>query len=194
MRSAIIAAAALMSGCAASTATYPVEVTRFHVDTIGRGTIAVVTDEGVVDGPEFRLYAGAVSDALSREGYTVVPAGGTYVARVGVAADKQTFRTPPPFTIGLGGGGYSGDRGGGVGLGGSVGIPIGRGKLKERVATTLSVRINAREGNLGVWEGRAQTQDIRTPGTADATIAASKLATALFTGFPGESGRTITVK
>ena len=80
------------------------------------------------------------------------------------------------------------------GIGGGVGIPIGRGKLKEQVATTLSVRINTRDGNQGVWEGRAQTQAVRTAGTGDTTVTASKLAMALFAGFPGESGRTIEVK
>jgi hypothetical protein len=150
----------------------------------------------VNDGPEFRTYANAVGDALSLQGYTVVPsaANAAYVARVGIAIDKRTRRGPAPFSIGLGGGSYSGGRRGGVGIGGGVGIPIGKGKLLEQVATTLSVKINTRDGNQGVWEGRAQNQLERPAGTGDATVTAPKLASALFTGFPGESGRTIEVK
>jgi len=196
MRIAIVLAAGLvMAGCTATTRIWPVEVTRFHVDQVGRGTIAIEPDEGTNDGPEFQTYANAVGDALTARGYTVVPAGpSSYVARIGLKVDRRTVRGPAPFSIGLGGGGYSGGYRGGVGIGGSVGIPIGKGKLKDQVATTLSVKINARDGNLGVWEGRALAQDEMPAGTGDATRTAPRIATALFTGFPGESGRTIEVK
>ena len=50
------------------------------------------------------------------------------------------------------------------------------------------------QGDLGVWEGRAQSREIGVVGNAVADKLAPKLATALFTGFPGESGRTIEVK
>jgi hypothetical protein len=58
----------------------------------------------------------------------------------------------------------------------------------------LSVKINQRQGDLGVWEGRAQSRAIGVVGNAVADKLAPKLASALFTGFPGESGRTIEVK
>ena len=196
MRIAIVlAAAALIGGCATAPRSWPVEVTRFHTDEVGRGTITVVPDEGTSDGAEFRTYANAIGDALTARGYTVVPgAPSTYVARVSLKVDRRTIRGPAPFTLGLGGGGYSGGYRGGVGVGGSVGIPIGKGKLKDQVATTLSVKIDTRDGNLGVWEGRALAREEMPAGSGDATRTAPRIATALFTGFPGDSGRTIEVK
>jgi hypothetical protein len=104
-------------------------------------------------------------------------------------------RERSPFSIGLGGGTWSGNGGGGgVGMGGGVSFPIGRGRDREDALSMLSVKINQRQGDLGVWEGRAQSRAIGVVGNAVADKLAPKLATALFTGFPGESGRTIEVK
>ena len=112
MRNVILlaAAATAIGGCAASTASYPVEVTRFHVDRVVPGTVAVIADEGSVDGSDFPTYANAVGDALTARGYTVVPADArpTYIARVAVRSDVRPFREPSSFSIGLGGGTYSG--------------------------------------------------------------------------------------
>jgi hypothetical protein len=192
----VLAGALLAAGCTATTASYPVEVTRYHVDQVAPGTVAVVPDEGALEGSDFADYAGAVGNALTQRGYTVVAADAkpTYLARVAVRSDVRPFREPSSFSIGIGGGTYSGGRHGGVGVGGDVGIPIGKGKLREAVATTLSVKIDTRAGNQGVWEGRAQGQAVRTPGRPDAVPLYAKMATALFTSFPGESGRSITVK
>jgi hypothetical protein len=50
-----------------------------------------------------------------------------------------------------------------------------------------------RSDNLVIWEGRAtQSADAKSP-AAQPGIAASKLAEALFTDFPGDSGKTVTV-
>jgi hypothetical protein len=192
MRIAIVLAAALISGCAASTASYPVEVTRFRVDEVGRGTITLIAASGDSDSLEFRAYADALGDALSRRGYTVLPRGknAAFVAIVTISIDRRTTRDRSPVSIGLGGGTFSG---GGVGLGGGVSFPIGRGRTRENVATILSVKINTAD-DQGVWEGRATTRDVRPVGTGNGNATATKLANALFTGFPGESGRTIEVK
>ena len=80
-----------------------------------------------------------------------------------------------------------------MGLGGGISFPIGRARPLEEVAATLSVKIDTRAG-AGVWEGRAQGREVRHVGEGDATATAGRLAHALFTGFPGESGRTIEVK
>lgn len=196
MRIAILLAGALLAtACSTTTASYPVEVTRYRADNVGRGTIALVPADARDTGSlEFRAYADAVGDALSKQGYTVVaPAGdATYIALIEVRADQRQVRTRSPFSIGLGGGSYSGGYGGGVGVGGGVSIPIGS-RTKTQVATTLSVKINTRDG-MGVWEGRAQSQEVRNPGTGITAISAARVANALFTGFPGESGRTISVK
>jgi hypothetical protein len=187
----------MMTGCATAPAAFPTEVTRYRVDDVGRGTIALVPDDGVDNGPEYQAYALAVGDALSKQGYTLVPDGSksVYVAKIGFHTDARPVRERSPFSIGLGGGTYSGNRdGGGVGLGGGISFPIGRGRDREDALSLLSVKINQRQGNLGVWEGRAQSRAIGVVGNAVADKLAPKLATALFTGFPGESGRTIEVK
>jgi hypothetical protein len=198
MRKAILLTAALMvTGCATAPASFPTEVTRYRADEVGRGTIALVPDEGVDNGPEYQVYALAVGDALTKQGYTLVPDGSksVYVAKIGFHTEARPVRERSPFSIGLGGGTWSGNRdGGGVGLGGGVSFPIGRGRDREDALSMLSVKINQRQGDLGVWEGRAQSRAIGVVGNAVADKVAPKLATALFTGFPGESGRTIEVK
>jgi len=197
MRRAILLTAALMvTGCATAPASFPTEVTRYRADEVGRGTIALVPDEGIDNGPEYQAYALAVGDALAKQGYTLVPDGSNsvYVAKIGFHVEARPVRERSPFSIGLGGGSWSGNRGGGVGLGGGVSFPIGRGRDREDALSMLSVKINQRQGDLGVWEGRAQARAIGVVGNAVADKLAPKLATALFTGFPGESGRTIEVK
>jgi len=198
MRKAILLTAALMvTGCATAPASFPTEVTRYRADEVGRGTIALVPDEGIDNGPEYQVYALAVGDALTKQGYTLVPDGSksVYVAKIGFHTEARPVRERSPFTIGLGGGTWSGNGGGGgVGLGGGVSFPIGRGRDREDALSMLSVKINQRQGDLGVWEGRAQSRAIGVVGNAVADKIAPKLATALFTGFPGESGRTIEVK
>jgi hypothetical protein len=196
MRRTVLVLALAATGCATAPPTFPTEVTRFRADAVERGTISLVPEEGITDGPAFQSYARAVGDALTAEGYTVVPPGAasTFVARIGFRSDTRSVRGPAPFTLGLGVGGGSYGRGGGVDAGVSGGIPIGKREMRDDTAATLSVRINRRAGDLGVWEGNAQTRLIRRAGTGDAHAVAAKLATALFKGFPGESGRTITVK
>jgi len=198
MRKAILLTAALMvTGCATAPASFPTEVTRYRADEVGRGTIALMPDEGIGNGPEYQVYALAVGDALNKQGYTLVPDGSKseYVAKIGFHTEARPVRERSPFSIGLGGGTWSGNRdGGGVGLGGGVSFPIGRGRDREDALSMLSVKINQRQGDLGVWEGRAQSRAIGVVGNAVADKLAPKLATALFTGFPGESGRTIEVK
>ncbi|WP_296611607.1 hypothetical protein [Sphingomonas sp.] len=198
MRRAILLTAALMvTGCATAPASFPTEVTRYRADEVGRGTIALMPDEGIDNGPEYQVYALAVGDALTKQGYTLVPDGSksVYVAKIGFHTEARPVRERSPFSIGLGGGTWSGNRdGGGVGLGGGVSFPIGRGRDREDALSMLSVKINQRQGDLGVWEGRAQSRAIGVVGNAVADKLAPKLAAALFTGFPGESGRTIEVK
>lgn len=198
MRNVILLTTALvMTGCATAPASFPTEVTRYRADEVGRGTIALVPDEGIDSGPEYQVYALAVGDALTKQGYTLVPDGSksAYVAKIGFHTEARPVRERSPFSIGLGGGTWSGNRdGGGVGLGGGVSFPIGRGRDREDALSMLSVKINQRQGDLGVWEGRAQSRAIGVVGNAVADKLAPKLATALFTGFPGESGRTIEVK
>jgi hypothetical protein len=182
-------------GC--TTAVPPVEVTRFHVgDPARSGTISVEELPGNPDvGLEFRTYAAAVEQELQRAGFTSAATGSKsdYVALV---AFRRSFRptgydqSGKPVSVGVGGavgsGGYSG-----LGLG--IGINLS-GKPKDQVATELQVQIRRRSDSTTIWEGRAVTVAREGTPAAQPGIAAQKLAAALVGGYPGESGRTITVR
>lgn len=185
----IIGAALALSGCATSLPT--VQVTRFHLNQpIPPGGIRVqpfVSDGGL----EFQTYAGAVQNELTRLGYPAAGAdGGQYVAILSVMRDtREALARRSPVSVGIGGG--TGGYGGGVGLG--VGISLG-GRPKSSVVTELRVQIKRRGGGDVVWEGRAQLEARENAPAAQPGIAAGKLAAGLFRDFPGESGRTITVR
>lgn len=182
-----------LSGCA--TAVPPVEVTRFHAATPATsGSIAV---EEALDNPdaglEFRTYAAAVGQELQRVGFTEADAKGSeYKALVSF---RRSFRPTGvdnrrnPVSVGVGG--STGSFGSGLGVG--VGINLS-GKPKDLVTTELFVQIRRRADNTAVWEGRAQTMAKEGTPAAQPGIAAGKLASALFGGYPGQSGQTITVK
>ncbi len=200
MRS-ILALALTGAGLAACTTVSlpPTEVLRYHLgEPIDRGTVAV---QPLSTGPaslEFKSYAAAVQGELLKSGYGVPAANAKPQFIATVAFTRTTQAGPPrqsPISIGLGGGGFSGGRrGGGVGLGGGVGFPIGGGGRSAILVTELSVTIKRSADQSPVWEGRAQSFADARKADATTDIQAGKLARALFTGFPGESGRTIQVK
>jgi Domain of unknown function (DUF4136) len=181
----------LLGGCTASIP--PVEVTRFHAGpTIAPAPIALVPlGGGDAQALEFRSYAAAVSKQLTSLGFSdAVDAKSPYIAEVDYSRGTRTdYARRSPVTIGVGGG--TGGGGFGIGLGTSFGI--GGDGSKETVLTKLSVRIKSRLDGKPVWEGRAQTAAPSRAPSAQPGIAAEKLAAALFKGFPGLSGETITV-
>lgn len=202
-------ATAGLSACATTGALPPTEVVRYHHgEPIARGTIAVrpmaLAGAGDEAGPgalsgslEFENYAAAVQAELARVGYPAAAPGSApdFIATVDF---RRATRPGPvrssPFSIGLGGGSYSGGRHGGVGLGGGISLPIGRSRQTNLLVTELAVTIKRRADQLPVWEGQAHgVADDRSP-DATAQGQARKLAAALFTGFPGQSGRTIEVR
>ena len=83
---------------------------------------------------------------------------------------------------------------GGVGLGGGLSFPLGSSRGRDIVTTELTVTIKRRADQSPVWEGSSRTYADARAADATASSQAAKLAGALFTGFPGESGRTIEVK
>ena len=200
----ILAACLALPLSACATAVPPVEVTRFHVNDPARtGTVAVEEMPGNPDiSLEFRTYAAAVSQELQRVGFTPAQAGDSsdYVASVSF---RRSFRpsgvdrsSDRPVSVEMGGGiGSGGGRRGGTfgGLGLGVGINLS-GKPKDIVTTELHVQLRRRSDSAAVWEGRASTQARQGTPAAQPGIAAQKLAAALIGGYPGESGRTITVK
>jgi hypothetical protein len=193
---AALAMGMTVAGCATGPTTFPVQTTRFHYDPVtSRGTIAVEPLPGAAPASlEFKEYAAAVQAQLLRLGYTAAPPGARAENLATVAYTRTTRPLPPrrsPVQVGIGGGGYSGGWSGGTGVGGGVSFPVGGSGAREGVVTELSVRI--RRGPDAIWEGSAQSlTDLSRPG-ADTPAIAQRLASALFTDFPGESGRTIAV-
>lgn len=194
-----LAAALALGACATTLPLPPTTAERLHrgAESVGRGTIAV---QPLATGPvsrEFQTYADAVSAELARNGYASAPPGmqPQYIAVVSYSRANRIG--PPrrsPITIGIGGGSFSGGRGGGVGLGGGVGFPVGGGGASTVVVSELEVLIKSRADQSHIWQGKAQTvADARRAG-ADAPAQAAKLAAALFQGFPGESGVTTEVR
>ena len=78
-------------------------------------------------------------------------------------------------------------------MGVGIGINLS-GRPKDMVTTELQVQIRRRSDSTMIWEGRAITQAREGTPAAQPGMAAQKLASALIGGYPGESGRTITVK
>lgn len=196
---ALSGAALLLGGCTTSTGMRPVDVTRYHLgQPMERTSVAVEPmSSAATVSPEYQLYADAVAMELSRLGY--VSSNGAelsgYIAGVSFArTSRGSFREQPPVSIGLGGGSFGGGRrGGGVGVGGGASFGIG-GKTREVIASELWVQLRRRSDNTVVWEGRAVTEGISGKAGSDPRESATRLATALFKAFPGESGVTTTVK
>lgn len=185
----------------ASCATAPeTRVTRFHLgQPIAPGQIAVEPLMPVDRGsPEYQTYAGIVAAQLARIGFTEAPGlkASEQVAVIQVdRGTREALAQRSPVSIGIGGGvGGGGYRGGGVGLGGGISFPIGKSRSNEIVMTRLVVQIKRRSEGTVIWEGRAETAASISAPDARPAAAVQRLATALFQGFPGESGRTITVK
>ena len=178
-----------------------VDVTRYHLGepvVPGSVTIEPLATNATIS-PEYRTYADAVGHELSRLGFTPTPAvvpatPSQYIAAVSFTrAARGTIQKRPPVSIGLGGGGFSGGRrGGGIGLGGGISTGIGGG-TREVIVSELAVQLRRRTDGTVVWEGGAQTANISRTREAQPVDTARRLASALFKGFPGESGITITV-
>lgn len=196
----MLAAGAGLAGCATTPRTPPAEAIRYHLgQPIPRGTIRVepLAAPGAPASLEYRTYAAAVEAELLRNGYTLAPPGVT-PDFVGVVSFRRGTEVgpprPSPFSIGLGLGGGSFGRRSAVGGGLGVGLPIGSRRGREIVVSELGVTIKRRADQTPVWEGQARAAaDLRDP-LSDTGALAQRLAGALFTDFPGQSGRTIEVE
>lgn len=192
-RAALFGSALALAGCAAQAP--ETRVTRFHLgQPIARGEIAVEPRNPTAAGTlEFRSYAAAVGDELARAGFKLAP-GLTKSELVAVVdlrrGTRAMLQESSPFSIGLGGGTW----GRHVGVGGGVSFPLGKGRTRELIATELAVQIKRRSEGTVIWEGRAQNEVRSDTPYADPAATVRELAAALFKDFPGESGRTITVR
>ena len=140
---------------------------------------------------EWNSYRAAVEQQLQRQG--LVAAGSNDRAPLLVRISFERSEQLPearrsPVSVGVGG--STGSYGSGLGLG--IGFNLGGGP-KRMADLQLSVRIDDAATGQAIWEGRAQTAvPVKAP-AAQPSLAAAKLAEALFRDFPGESGRTISV-
>ena len=192
-----------LGGCAAGTVVSPVEVTRFvgqQPARLGQGTIAVRPSpaapgalDAVGEGSrEFSTYRQAVETGLVGLGYTIAPvASAAQVAeiRFGSMARQQGDGRRSPVNVGVGG--STGSYGSGLGVG--VGIDLS-GPPPEMIDTQMGVIIRDNGTGQALWERRAAFSASANSDYADRSAAAARLADALFSGFPGQSGETIEVK
>ncbi len=190
---ALALSAAALAGCSTTmSGSAPVDVTRYHLSQpIPAGTVAVQPVSGAT-GPEAQLYLDAVAATMGGMGFAAAADStkADYLATVDFRrTDRGQVRTRPPVTIGIGGGSY----GGGVGLGGGASVGIGS-KTRTVYASELSVQLRRRGDNTVIWEGKAMTETLGAADGTQPTDTATKLSNALFKGFPGQSGITITVK
>ena len=197
---ALLCAAALaLAGCA--TAVPPVEVTRFHTSAPAgwapgtRYAIATTPLDGApgagMPSLEWNSYRAAVDQQLQRLGLVAAGSNERAPLLVRISFDRNEQLAEgrrSPVSVGVGG--STGSYGSGVGLG--VGINLGGGP-KRMADLQLSVRIDDAATSQALWEGRALTAvPVKAPANQP-SLAAAKLAEALFKDFPGESGRTISV-
>ena len=194
-------AALALAGCTTTGSLPPTQVVRYHLgDDIARGTVVVQPANGGAPSLEFQSYAGAVQAELARIGYTPAAAGAPadFVAITDFQSSPQVG--PPrrsPISIGLGAGGFGGGGyRGGTAVGGDVGVgfPIGGGGRQAVLVSALSITIKRRADQTAVWEGKAHGVVDALKPDANPPAQAQRLAAAMFTGFPGQSGRTIEVK
>jgi hypothetical protein len=181
-----------LSACS-TTSGGPVQVTRFHLDQpIAPGAIAVETGPAIgaasapgsptaPDSLELSTYNNIVAGELTRIGFTAAPnpAAAELIATVSVDRGSRPDMRPHGAAVSFGIGGASFGRRSGFGGG---------------VGTTAPVQIKRRSEGTVIWEGRAVTEAPGQSPESQPQPAVAKLAHALFAGFPGQSGRTITVK
>ncbi len=174
----------------------PVDVTRFHTaQTLprlkGAAVIVEMAPGSDVSSLEDGLWREAVARELTAAGFgTATPGAADGIAQVMVERETiQRASRRGPVSVGVGG--QTGGWGSGLGVG--LGFNLGGGP-KDVVLTRLSVRIRDRVTGDSLWEGRAETREDAKAKEAAPALAATRLAHALFTGFPGASGETITVK
>lgn len=184
-----------LAGCA-TTASGPVDVTRFHradAATLTPGSYTITTASPYAPrGLESAVWADAVAAEMNQLGFRRVTSGSAdYVVNVSFdrgMIDGTNRGRRSPVSVGVGG--STGSYGSGLGLG--IGIDLS-GPPKPRIGNELSVQISRRAGANVLWEGRANGETRQgTAGDQPVTVAA-KMANALFRGFPGESGKSIRV-
>lgn len=191
-------AALLLAGCStARSFSTPVEVTRFSAPQINPaaiGPVGLEFTDGAFAGPGVQsptadIYLSAVAQEMRALGFEVTNNNAPTIAIV--SFERFTLQAEKRSPVTVGGGASVGSYGSGAGLG--IGIDLS-GPDPDTVDTQLSVRIRPRTEGETLWEGRARFAASANNELADEALAAQRLASALFTGFPGQSGETIEVE
>lgn len=183
----------LLAGCAKPAYVSPVSVTRFtgeERNELGHGTISVeASTNSQSDSLEYGLFTAEVANELEALGYQVVESGADQIAVVSLSQTVGRAQDRNPVSVS--GGGVVGSYGSGVGLG--VGIDLS-GPDPDEIRTLLSVAIRPSKGGNNLWEGRASAMATSNSPLSNPGATADRMAQALFSGFPGESGETIEVR
>lgn len=188
---ALILSSLALVGCA--TAVPPVDVTRFHTPalaTLAPGTAYRFADGSADGGVEAVSYRIAVDQELRRLGFVPAASGAAAPMVVRITLDRRDRAAAATSPVSVGVGGAAGSYGSGIGVG--IGFNLGGG-ARRWVDLTLSVRLDDAATGTALWEGRAQTAVPQNAPAAGPSLAAAKMAKALFGGFPGQSGTTISV-
>lgn len=175
----------------------PVTVTHFiaadaSLSVPAHGTVTVTTAPGDdAQSLELRPWIEAVTHEVDTLGFgAATPNSADFLIEVHL--DRQTTQGEKrrgPVSVGVGG--ESGSRYSGFGLG--LGFSFGGGP-RATTATRLVVTIRDRASRRPLWEGRADSVESAKSDRAQPDKAAPRLAHAVFAGFPGKSGETITVR
>ncbi len=186
---AVLIVASLLGGCAGATS-LSTDVTRFHQLPSQGGTVAIVAPDPRKSGTAaFNSFASQAASRLAQAGFH--PATG---APPDFIAQLDYFQQPvvggsddgPRMSIGIGGSNIGRHSGVGVGVGTS--FELG-GNRDQDAIRTVTLTIERRDNGARVFEGRAQS---RGP-ASDFAAAVPIMIDAIFSNFPGENGKTITV-
>ncbi len=181
----------LLAAC--NVPTGPVEVSRFHLPEgapelarLGHGSIAVMAGAGMDPaGIELQSFQIAVEQELARLGYSPASADSAdQIAQVRLVRTPLESANRTSFGFSAAGSTHASA----VGVG--VAIPIG---TSQQVATDLIVSIRDRASGKVLWEGRSSLTLNASSPLAKTALAAPRLASALFSNFPGKSGETVMV-
>ena len=173
----------------------PVDVTRFHranEATLAPGSYSIETPSQYAAGSlEASAWNQAVAAELDKLGFTRTNGAATYnvtVDHARVMIDPALGGKRSPVSVGVGG--STGSYGSGLGVG--IGIDLS-GPPKPRIGYDLSVRISRNADKEVMWEGRASTETKQGSAADQPNLVATKMASSLFKGFPGENGKSIRI-
>lgn len=193
------AAALLAAGCAQnvrSTVTVYQRMDTLPPSTEAKRTYAIVKNQDQMKSLELAQYEDMLVSELGPLGFTQAKANETprYKVEFNVRSSDQKTTVMdyayPTFGVGISRGGYS-SFGGRFGNDPFFATPIPVQRTYEFVRHELQVRIFDSEVKdpKAVWEGKAVTDS----GSDSLAEAMPFLVRSVFTGFPGENGRTRTV-